>query len=100
MSVVTRRLTFTCLLAAAILSAVIAVGQESRKTLKAGWYPWDPYQYVLVTNDLKRLTGLDVQLVRAVFAQMGYKVAYDEVSWKQHQSDIKDGVRDIAAGAL
>lgn len=79
---------------------VIAFGQEAPRVLKCGWYPWDPYQYLLVRQDVKRLTGLDVQLVRAVFAQMGYEVAYDEVSWRQHQLDVKNGARDIAAGAF
>jgi polar amino acid transport system substrate-binding protein len=55
---------------------------------------------LVVKQDVKRLTGLDVQLVRAVFAQMGYEVSYEEVSWKQHQLDVKNGARDIAAGAF
>ena len=94
------RMPAAWLLAAALLIPSIAVGEDSRKTLKSGWYPWDPYQYLLVKNDLKRLTGLDVQLVRAVFAQMGYDIDYEEVSWKQHQLDLQNGVRDIAAGAF
>jgi len=49
-------------------------------------------------NDLNHLTGLDVQLVRTVFERMGYEVLYDQVSWKQHQLDVKEGKRDIAAG--
>ena len=87
-------------LACVLLFPSIALGQDSRRALKSGWYPWDPYQYVVVKQDVKRLTDLDVQLVRAVFAQMGYEVAYEEVNWKQHQSDVKNGVRDIAAGAF
>jgi polar amino acid transport system substrate-binding protein len=55
---------------------------------------------LVAQHDVKRLTGLDVQLVRAVFAQMGYEILYEEVGWKQHQSDVKNGVRDIAAGAF
>jgi polar amino acid transport system substrate-binding protein len=35
-----------------------------------------------------------------VFAQIGYEVSYEEVRWKQHQVDIQNGVRDIAAGAF
>jgi polar amino acid transport system substrate-binding protein len=96
----TVRLPAAWLLAAALLIPSIAVGADSPRTLKSGWYSWDPYQYLLVKNDLKRLTGLDVQLVRAVFAQMGYDVEYEEVSWKQHQLDVENGLRDIAAGAF
>lgn len=73
---------------------------ESRTLLRCGWYPWDPYQYLVVKQDFKRLTGLDVQLIRSVFGQMGYEVSYDEVSWQQHQLDVKNGARDIAAGAF
>jgi polar amino acid transport system substrate-binding protein len=79
---------------------IVAFGQDAPKVLKCGWYPWDPYQYLLVKQDVKRLTGLDVQLLRAVFAQMGYALSYEEVSWKQHQLDVKNGARDIAAGAF
>ena len=56
------------------------IAQEGPTALRCGWYPWDPYQYLVVKQDAKRLTGLDVKLVRAVFAQMGYVVHYDEVS--------------------
>jgi polar amino acid transport system substrate-binding protein len=94
------RLALACHVAALLLFPSITVGQDSRRTLKSGWYSWDPYQYLVAQHDVKRLTGLDVQLVRAVFAQMGYEILYEEVGWKQHQSDVKNGVRDIAAGAF
>ena len=99
-----RRLIFRVIVAwhlVAVLPVLIAAsGQDARRELKCGWYSWDPYQLLLVKPDVKRLTGLDIQLVRAVFAEMGYEVTYEEVSWKQHQLDIQDGVRDIAAGAF
>jgi polar amino acid transport system substrate-binding protein len=88
------------LLVAVLVLPIVAFGQDAPRILKCGWYPWDPYQYLVVKQDVKRLTGLDVQLVRAVFAQMGYEVTYEEVSWKQHQLDVKNGARDIAAGAF
>ena len=87
-------------LAAILLLPICAFAQDDQKILKCGWYPWDPYQYLLVQQDIKRLTGLDVQLVRAIFGPMGYEIGYEEVSWKQHQLDVKNGVRDIAAGAF
>ena len=73
---------------------------QSRKELRAGWYRWDPYQYQTTKNEITRLTGLDVELLRAIFANMGYSLSFDEVSWKQHQVDVSNGVRDIAAGAF
>jgi polar amino acid transport system substrate-binding protein len=95
-----RSPSFIWQLVAFLLLPLVVSAQDAKKVLKSGWYPWDPYQYLFVKQDVKRLTGLDVQLVRAVFAQMGYEVTYDEVSWKQHQLDVKNGVRDIAAGAF
>jgi polar amino acid transport system substrate-binding protein len=73
---------------------------QTRTELRAGWYRWDPYQYQITKNEITRLTGLDIELLRAIFANMGYSLSFDEVSWKQHQVDISNGVRDIAAGAF
>lgn len=86
-------------------SAVIANSpaldaQTKQKMLRAGWYPWDPYQYLVIKNGLTRLTGLDVELLKAIFEKMGYSLDFDEVSWNQHQIDIKNGTRDVAAGAF
>ncbi len=76
------------------------ISAQSRAVLRAGWYRWDPYQYQTTKNQITRLTGLDVELLRAIFANMGYSLFFDEVSWKQHQVDVSNGVRDIAAGAF
>ena len=87
--------SIACLL---FLPAALAI--DSPKIIRSGWYPWDPYQYTVVKDDMKQLTGLDVQLVRAAFQRLGYEVVCDEVSWAQHQHDVQIGARDIAAGAF
>lgn len=73
---------------------------QARTELIAGWYRWDPYQYLTTKNDITRLTGLDIELLRAIFANMGYTLTFDEVSWSQHQIDLANGTRDVAAGAF
>jgi polar amino acid transport system substrate-binding protein len=83
-----------------MLMAYPALSQQESKVLRSGWYQWDPYQYEIVKNDLKHLTGLDVQLLRAVFGKMGVELQIDPVGWRQHQLDVKDGTRDIAGGAF
>lgn len=83
-----------------VLMAYPAVAQQESKILRSGWYQWDPYQYEVVKNELKHLTGLDVQLLRAVFDKMGIELQIDPVGWRQHQQDVKDGTRDIAGGAF
>jgi polar amino acid transport system substrate-binding protein len=83
-----------------MLMASPVLSQQESKVLRSGWYQWDPYQYEIVKNDLKHLTGLDVQLLRAVFGKMGIELQIDPVGWRQHQLDVKDGTRDIAGGAF
>jgi len=82
------------------LAAYPAFSQQESKVLRSGWYQWDPYQYEVVKDELKHLTGLDVQLLKAIFGRMGHELQIDPVDWKQHQQDVKDGYRDIAAGAF
>jgi polar amino acid transport system substrate-binding protein len=83
-----------------MLVAFPALAQQESKILRSGWYQWDPYQYEVVKSELKHLTGLDVQLLKAIFGKMGYELQIDPVGWRQHQEDLKDGRRDIAGGAF
>lgn len=83
-----------------VLTTFPAISQQESKVLKGGWYPWDPYQHEILKGELKHLTGLDVQLLRAIFGKMGYELQIDPVGWKRHQEDLKDGKRDIAGGAF
>ena len=70
-----------------------------KNVLINGWYLWEPYQYNKVTSGKQKLTGMDVQLVKALSKKIGIKIQYDQVDWNQHQSDLREGNRDIAAGA-
>ena len=83
-----------------MLVASPAVAQQESRILRSGWYQWDPYQYETVKSELKYLTGLDVQLLKAIFGKMGYELQIDPVGWRRHQEDLKDGKRDIAGGAF
>jgi ABC-type amino acid transport substrate-binding protein len=73
-----------------------------RQPIRGGWYPWDPYQYLEGSGGGRReLTGLDVRLLREAFeGELGRDLELPEVSWKQHQLDIRTGLRDVAGGAF
>jgi polar amino acid transport system substrate-binding protein len=74
---------------------------RSHPILRSGWYDWEPYQYLDRSTPGKDiLTGLDIEMTKAIAAHMGFDVSYEEVSWQQHQMDVRDGVRDIAVGAF
>ena len=70
-----------------------------KKQLIGGWYLWEPYQFNKVTAGGYNLTGMDIQLVKKLAERVGVPILYEQVEWKQHQQDLREGKRDIAAGA-
>lgn len=72
---------------------------KDKNTLISGWYLWEPYQFNKITAGGYKLTGMDIELVKALAKKVNVKVDYESVSWKQHQADLKSGGRDVAAGA-
>lgn len=67
--------------------------------LLSGWYLWEPYQFNKLEQGVYKLTGMDVQFMYALAKRVGVEVKYEPVSWGEHQADLRDGNRDIAAGA-
>ncbi len=94
---------FNLLALIGILLALIVNGKAavegSKERLLCGWYLWDPYQYLQEGAGFEKLTGLDVELVKAIADKAGYMVVYEHVNWQQHIKDLKGGNRDLAAGA-
>ena len=82
--------------------SALAEYQPPSTHIRSAWYHWDPYQYQIKDNktNLTILTGLDVKLVNAIFKRMGTTVDYVPLAWKKHQEAVKNGQRDIAAGAF
>ncbi len=69
-------------------------------TLRGGWYPWKPYQYLETPGEPSSLTGLDVDLSRLIYERLGKGVSIKEIGWKEHQQAIIDGEKDFAMGAF
>ena len=82
-----------------LLVAPATHADEHNRILKGGWYLWDPYQYLDDKNGVGLLTGLDIELTRAIAKEAGYQVQQPAVSWQQHIEDLRTGARDIASGA-
>ena len=82
------------------IAATTAQGaQEKGRELRGGWYRWDPYQFEENRGPLRELRGLDIQMVTRILAETGSTVSYEQIDWIEHQQQIKNGERDIAAGA-
>ena len=75
--------------------------RDTEMTLRGGWYPWEPYQYLKKEGERRELTGLDVQLLReAIEGELGLELELSQVSWSQHQLELQTGQRDVAGGAF
>lgn len=71
----------------------------SNVTLKSGWSLWEPYQFQKPTLYGKKLTGLDVEIQRAISKILRINIELEEINWDKHLEEIQTGVRDIAPGA-
>jgi polar amino acid transport system substrate-binding protein len=83
------------ILAFLLLSVIHALSKE-KKIFSIGWDPWMPYQHI---NENGRLVGLDVEMLQTIFSEMGCKLEYKEVPWKQLLPAVKRGQIALAAGA-
>lgn len=79
----------------------LAVDAEGRhlQVLRGGWYLWDPYQFTEPRDGERVLTGVDVELSRAVSQAAGFTVRQGYLPWKEHHARLRDGTTDIASGA-
>ncbi|RYE05986.1 MAG: transporter substrate-binding domain-containing protein [Rickettsiaceae bacterium] len=75
------------------------LSDTDKNILNGGWYLSYPYQFNKLSNRGYKLTGLDIELIKAIVARAGVAIKYDQVSWYQHQLDLRSGAKDIAAGA-
>lgn len=65
--------------------------------LTAGWETWEPYSYVDATG---RVTGLDIELMRAMARQAGCELSFVELPWGRLLEELRHGkVVQLAKGA-
>lgn len=64
--------------------------------LSSVWEPFPPYQYM---DEQGVLTGLDIDLLRAVAMQANCKINFQKTPWKRGLALIQKGEIDVAGGA-
>ncbi|WP_164084951.1 TRIC cation channel family protein [Pseudazoarcus pumilus] len=69
------------------------------QVLQGGWYLWDPYQFTKTHDGSTVLTGVDIELMRAVAREAGFAVQQPYLAWAEHHERLRDGRADIASGA-
>ena len=72
------------------------VTKDEPCNLKYGWADWAPLQYVDASG---KLTGVQIELVRAVSEAAGCKIEFIKLPWNQIVKRIESGELDFTANA-
>ncbi|MES2692967.1 MAG: TRIC cation channel family protein [Verrucomicrobiota bacterium] len=89
------RLAFALLLA----SLLATVAHAAAPMWRTGWYAQPPLQYNSRQGEVDIVTGLDVELIRAIAREAGRPLQLEEIPWDRHQQQLRSGDRDLAFGA-
>lgn len=63
------------------------------RPLSVGWEPWEPYMYLDTEG---HLTGLDIDIIRAVAQQTGCQLHFFRLPFKRHLAELEGGRIDLA----
>jgi polar amino acid transport system substrate-binding protein len=89
-----HKLIAPLLLLGAASSSLGATENDCR--IEMGWEPWPPLQFL---DKNKKLTGMDVELMNAVFADMPCQLTYREGHWGRSLFEVKSGTLDALSSA-
>lgn len=88
------------LVVALLLASLLApLARAAAPAWRTGWYEQPPLQYSSRQGEAEIVTGLDVQLMRAIARQAGRQLQIDEIPWDRHQEQLRTGERDFAFAA-
>lgn len=76
------------------VDATTTPATECRLTM--GWDPWAPYQY---RDAAGNITGLDVEIARAIASTAGCELDFADGDWMDMLNRLRDGDVDVLAGA-
>jgi len=79
---------FKYFVAVAIFTFSVYHPQAEAETLKFGWEPWEPYEYI---NSSGKLSGIDIEVVEAAAAVSGLSVEWKEAPWSRILQEIENG---------
>lgn len=90
-------LVFMFILSACGNSAGNSTATSSKKTLKILTYAnWNPFEYL----DKGKLVGFDVDLVKALSEEAGYKYELKNVGWDEMFTQIKGNTADLGISGI
>ena len=81
-----------------LLLAPIMGFAAGERTLRSGWYPWEPYQHRVSKDGAPALAGLDISLLDAIAEKGGFAISHQAAPWNKQLEDLVAGRQDIAVG--
>ena len=81
------------------LLLLATVASAAAPVWRCGWYAQPPLQFSARQGEVETVTGLDVQLIRAITREAGRQLRLEEIPWEQHQRLLKTGDCELAFGA-
>lgn len=79
-----------------LFSAAFGSASADSCVLRSVWEPFEPYQF---ENAYKDISGLDIDLLKAVATEAGCTLKLRQLPWKRALQLIKEGHIDVASGA-
>lgn len=87
-------------LVVALALLVSAYGPAGAQTLRSGWYAAEPQQFIQQRGGQELLTGLDIEMVRAIMARAGLAVEFEPIPFPVLLADVEAGTRDVLSGTV
>lgn len=69
-----------------------------KKSLLSGWILSEPYQFMTVTANGQKITGMDIDILNAIAEKLNLTIEYKKTNWHAYWKPLKDGNRDVLGG--
>ncbi len=76
---------------AALMVMTMFAGCGTQKTIVVGYTIYEPMNYM---DENGKLIGFDTELAETVFGNLGYKVVFKEIEWKNKYTELDSGAID------
>ncbi|MDX1570374.1 MAG: TRIC cation channel family protein [Xanthomonadales bacterium] len=77
------------------MCATAGATAQSEEPLLLGWYDWEPYQFEKIQGTERVLTGLDIELVRAIAAGADLELEYENRGFEEILDGLRNGTIDL-----
>jgi polar amino acid transport system substrate-binding protein len=88
-----RRAATIGLVATGVLTLLPALRAHAQCMLTVGWEPYAPYSFV---DTAGTVTGIDIEMVRAIATEIGCGVRFRELPWARILLEVENGMIDAA----